>query len=109
MEWTQVSPNEEVELITDLEALQKRFDGLDHATTTHHLHSKDAPQQLMAGISAYAGADTVVPEPLRRTDQRVSLETYQQQRAVEAMNCIIAGGFVLRIFNRTYYNGDIKE
>jgi hypothetical protein len=109
MEWLQASCNEEVELITDLEALRKRFDCLDFTTTSHHLYSKDAPQQLMAGVSAYAGADMVVPDPPRRTDQPVSLETYQQQRAVEAMNCIIAGGFVLHIFNRTYYNGDIKE
>lgn len=93
--------DESVELITDSAALVQRFEKLDFRTTTHHVYSKDAHQQLMAGINAYADAETVVPSSERLGEIPVSQETYRQQRATEALDTMASGGFVLRIFNRT--------
>lgn len=93
--------NETVELVADTAALAERLEKLDHTTTTHHLFGRDAHQQLIAGVNIYADAETTVPPPERLGEIPVSQNTYRQQRATEALDAMVNGGFVLRIFNRT--------
>lgn len=93
--------DESVELVADTAALVERLEKLDLTITTHHLYSKDAHQQLIAGINTYADAETTVPTRERLGEMPVSQNTYRQQRATEALDAMVNGGFVLRIFNRT--------
>lgn len=93
--------DESVELVADTTALAERLEKLDLTTTSHHLFSRDAHQQLIAGINTYADAENTVPTPERPGEMPVSQETYRQQRATEALDTMASGGFVLRVFNRT--------
>lgn len=101
MEQAQRSGNEDVELIADPAELTQRLEKLDLRNTVHHIYSWDAHQQLLAGVNVYADAETTMPAPERIGEIPVSQETYRQQRATTALNTMVNGGFVLRIFSRS--------
>lgn len=83
-----------VATVADLTHLLQQYPEGQHA-----LYTADVPQQLIEGVRRYTGVD----DPVTTFNPglgRVSVETRQRQRAVQALECMNSGGFVLRIFNR---------